>query len=112
MSPRSDTGFHTRVLLCLVEMILYICCALLLQRHRAPDDDRPLPPPPGRGGALPGFVSAADKASLPAASQPVEGETEADRKKQEKWDKKVWLFGSSADRGGSGTRQWTASRPV
>jgi hypothetical protein len=63
-----------------------------LQRHRAPDDERPLAPPPARGGTLPGFVSAADRASIPAASQPVEGESEADRKSRAKREKKVtWI---------------------
>lgn len=59
-----------------------------VERHRAPDDDGPLPPPPARGGALPGFVSAADAASLPKAARPVESETDEERKKREKREKK------------------------
>jgi hypothetical protein len=62
---------------------------LWLQRHRMPDDEKPLAAPHAHGDTLPGFVSAGDRASIPAASQPVEGESEADRKKREKREKKV-----------------------
>lgn len=67
----------------------FIVLVVILQRHRAPDEDGPLPPPPARGGALPGFVSAADAASLPKAARPVESETDEERKKREKREKKV-----------------------